>query len=630
MMNPNGIGPFRGLRAVPRQLAFTCVTPGCDTTLTVKVQSTVNRRVAIKRVVPSKDTNEYTLVPSQSAPFILGAAGEFGIDVRFTPQAAPAADDLRVLVTYTDASPNADDPDRLEPGEVEIPLIRRLVGEPVLEVRPGTLSFGLVPQGTTKELPVTVRNAGFGNIALAVDQLDAGYPWLSVGLPGPLGLVPDAGVELPVRFAPLTRGYFTGSVTIGSSTPAVNPVAFEVEGTSFVDGIIALEPEERAIDFGEVPRRQKRSVTVRVANLGGKPLFLSAVTVKDMSNNVRASLPNSAQSLTLDPLQRVPLTIDLDAATPGVINATLVVTSTDLMRTNLEVPIRGTVTEPRLTVSPTMLSWGNTPLGWSVSKPLELRNTGFGTLSIKRLIFVGGTSNLFSLQNAPALPATIATAGRTSFEVEFRSETISSFSGALSIESDDPVNTIVTIPLSAIGVSCNTGCQVANATPSCMNGICGIASCNAGYFNTDGMPSNGCECRDLGQDPSPFCGMATYKGILKDSGATAQQIGMLPTNEDVDWVSFFAEDEFKLFDEDFDVRVTLTSPDPNIVMCVYRQETSSRQGVCAMAEEQCNLRSYRKNGAGASSDSADFDIKVYRRANTPATCSQYTLSLSNG
>ena len=38
MTSPNGIGPFRGLRATPRQLAFTCVTPGCDTTLVVKVQ----------------------------------------------------------------------------------------------------------------------------------------------------------------------------------------------------------------------------------------------------------------------------------------------------------------------------------------------------------------------------------------------------------------------------------------------------------------------------------------------------------------------------------------------------------------------------------------------------------------
>jgi hypothetical protein len=64
-MMSNGIGPFRGLRALPRQLAFTCVTPGCDTTLLVKVQSTVNRRVAVKRVILSKPSTEYTLTWSQ-------------------------------------------------------------------------------------------------------------------------------------------------------------------------------------------------------------------------------------------------------------------------------------------------------------------------------------------------------------------------------------------------------------------------------------------------------------------------------------------------------------------------------------------------------------------------------------
>ncbi|MCA2979622.1 MAG: choice-of-anchor D domain-containing protein [Myxococcaceae bacterium] len=627
----NGIGPFRGLRAVPRQLAFTCVTPGCDTTLVLKVASTVNRRVAIKRVIFSKASAEYSLVPSQPAPFILGAAGEFTIDVRYTPESAPAADDLKVLVTYTDASPDEQDPDRLEPAELEVPIVRRLVGEPALALSPPKLTFGLVPAGTTKELPVTVRNAGFGNIALALDQVDAGHPWVAVSLPPLTALVPDAGVTVPVRFSPLTRGYYRGDVVLGSSTPAVGAVALEVEGTSFVDGVIALEPEERAIDFGDVSRRQRRTVTMQLANLGGQALFVSSVTVRDPSNNVRASLPNAMQSATLPSLSRLPVTIELDAATPGQVDAMLVIASTDVARPSLEVPVRGTVTEPRLAVAPAMLAFGSVPLGWQVARPVELRNVGFGALTVRRLTFVGGTSNLYALKNAPALPATIAAGGRAVVEVEFRADTMATFGGELSIESDDAVNTITTVPLSATGASCSQGCMVANATPSCMNGACGIASCNAGYHNTDGLLSNGCECQELGMDPAGFCSMGVYKGVLRDtSNASAQHTGMIPTPDDVDWVSFYAEDANNLFGDDFDVRITLTASDPNIVMCVYRQRSSARQGLCSMNEATCDVRSYRRDGSLGTDDGADFDIKVYRRANSAPTCTTYALSMQNG
>lgn len=631
MTSPNGIGPFRGLRATPKQLAFTCVVPGCDTTLVVKVQSTVNRRVAIKRVVMSKTSQEYTLTPSVATPFILGAASDFSVDVKYAPLSAPGSDDLKVLVTYTDASPDSEDPDRLEPGELEIPLVRRLVGEPALDVQPRRLSFGLVRQGESKELPVVARNVGFGNIALAVDTVDAGHPWVSVTLPASAALVPDAGVSIPVKFSPATRGYYKGDVIIGSSTPAVGEVEFEVEGTSFIDGVIAVEPEERAIDFGDVPRRQRRSVTVQAANLGGSDLFISSVTVRDLSNNVRVSLPNAMNQVTLAPLQRIALTLDLDATTAGVVDAMLVIASTDSARPSLEIPVRGTVTEPRIEVSPTMLAWGPTPLGWQVSKPLELKNIGFGPLTIRRVTFVGGTSNLYALKNLPALPFTLATGGRASIEVEFRADTMASFTGGLSIETDDPTMQIVEIPLSANGVSCMSGCAVANATPSCMMGQCGIASCNAGYYNTDGMASNGCECNETGADTSEFCSMGIYKGVLRDtSGGTAQHQGMIPLATDVDWIRFYAEDANNVFGDDFDVRITLTSSDPTIEMCVYRHRTGSHDTSCYNEGESCGSRSYRRDGSLGSDDGADFDIKVYRRANAGPTCTMYTVSMSNG
>ena len=41
--------------------------------------------------------------------------------------------------------------------------------------------------------------------------------------------------------------------------------------------------------------------------------------------------------------------------------------------------------------------------------------------------------------------------------------------------------------------ACATVCAAANGTPSCVGGMCGVASCAAGFGNCDNMAGNGCE-----------------------------------------------------------------------------------------------------------------------------------------
>lgn len=41
--------------------------------------------------------------------------------------------------------------------------------------------------------------------------------------------------------------------------------------------------------------------------------------------------------------------------------------------------------------------------------------------------------------------------------------------------------------------ACGAACAPANATGSCTAGACGVASCNPGFANCDGVASNGCE-----------------------------------------------------------------------------------------------------------------------------------------
>ena len=65
---------------------------------------------------------------------------------------------------------------------------------------------------------------------------------------------------------------------------------------------------------------------------------------------------------------------------------------------------------------------------------------------------------------------------------------------------------------------CGQACVVANGTPTCEAGTCAVASCNAGFADCNGDPSDGCEV-DLRSDVSS-CG-ACGRGCALPGGANA-------------------------------------------------------------------------------------------------------------
>ncbi|MFO0602893.1 MAG: MXAN_6577-like cysteine-rich protein [Polyangiales bacterium] len=52
--------------------------------------------------------------------------------------------------------------------------------------------------------------------------------------------------------------------------------------------------------------------------------------------------------------------------------------------------------------------------------------------------------------------------------------------------------------------ACGRACNLANATAACRAGACAVAACNAGFFDCDGDPSNGCEVN--GASDNTNCG----------------------------------------------------------------------------------------------------------------------------
>ena len=83
---PSTTTQMNAVVASPTQLAYLCVTPGCQETETVEIDIQGTRRVAIKRVLLSgSGSTDFTFTPSEMPPFIVGAGSDFTVDVTYVP-----------------------------------------------------------------------------------------------------------------------------------------------------------------------------------------------------------------------------------------------------------------------------------------------------------------------------------------------------------------------------------------------------------------------------------------------------------------------------------------------------------------------------------------------------------------
>ncbi|MBK6689985.1 MAG: choice-of-anchor D domain-containing protein [Deltaproteobacteria bacterium] len=627
--------PPPGLLAAPRWLTYTCVEPGCDSMLTSEIAVIGDRDVAIKRIVLSdKDRDDFTFTSSRDTPFVLKAGEKFTVDVRFVPTGDPRLGDVNLELTYTDASASESDPDRLDPGQLELPLVRRQIGEPKLAATPTELNFGAVRLSAEKSLPLMVANEGFGNVGLLLEPLESDHPGeISFEALPEAALLPGQSHQVQVTYRPAEEAFLQGVLRVAAVGADVAPTMITVLGTSISVPTIAVAPE-LGVDFGEVPAPSIGQAVLSLTNRGAEPLVINGVElVSAVAGGVLTfALPRGATTATIAALETLPITLSLEAQQPGEVRTALRIRSNDAARPFLEVPVLGVMTKPIIQVNPGSIDFSNVPRGWTLVRPIEVTNIGYGALVIDSVQMILGSSELFSLRTIPPLPVILQHDQRVGLELEFRSEVEASFAGTLAINSNDAVTPFIEVPMTAVGASCDLGCPITNGVPTCSAGVCAVDSCNPGFYDADRDPASGCECQEYGSDPGGFCVDATYLGTLADgNNDRATFTGIVPADDDVDIIRFFGADETQFLTDDFDVRVTLESTDPGIGLCVYYHETGNHSQECYFNNENCPTdRSYRRDGSLGPDDSADFVIKVFRLPGSAPTCTTYTVFARNG
>ncbi len=280
-----------------------------------------NEAVLTGRTTVSLETGRSTV----NVPFAFQDLGRLGVDGPY---------DIRdVFLLYLDdpESPASDDrADAGRTGAYPVAELLRAASRPLM-LTPAALSFGDVAIGSTRDMPVTLRNNRAYPFSEAVLRLS--NPAYSVVSPAPPFYVPAAGqLQIMLRFRPVAAGAHSGELSIAGLSLPVSGIGVTAPPSP---PIISLAPAN--LNFGNVNVGLSQTLALAIGNTGAADLRVTAATV----TNPVFSVVSPAAPFTVAPGGQVSMNVRYAPAAAGSHGGSLAISSNDSSRAIASVALSG-------------------------------------------------------------------------------------------------------------------------------------------------------------------------------------------------------------------------------------------------------------------------------------------------
>ena len=336
---------------------------------------------------------------------------------------------------------------------------------PVLAVSSETLNFGDVPVGFDKSMELVMGNNGEADLLISSIGIDLNDFELVNPPLIPLSINSGEFTTIQVRFTPQQQGIRNGVLTINSNDP-INPVftiSLNGEGRETVqpvpdvkvngsDGPLTI-PHDGPIIFDAYLNAgdytgQESDFWVRLSIPDSITYWLveGVGWVESVNPQLYSSGPLSTLTEPLSTtIQDMPaghseIYFAVDGNADGNLDGTW--SDTAVFTVEQEPPV--------LAVSPEVLEFGDVPVGFDNILNLFIGNNGEADLIISS---IGENLNDFEPFGLPSFPITILSGEHTTIQVRFAPLQTGIQNGTLTINSNDPVNPIFSVPLSGTGTA---------------------------------------------------------------------------------------------------------------------------------------------------------------------------------
>ena len=439
--------PTPEIKITPSTLTFGEVQVGKARARLVTVSNSGTKDLTITALtVENADSPAFSLGQDTTKPFNIapGASTTMSIVYR-PPNVGPAVGTLRVAS------------DALNALEGTVALSGRGVPSPtpLIEVAPPSLTFGEVQvqtgQAVTVTKSVTIRNVGTATLTLSALTIEPAEFTLSQALTVPMTIAPEAAVTVEVRYRPRNIGTVTGTLHITSDAANTREAIAVLSGEGVAASVPQISVTPSLLDFGAVAVGQDQTLAVTIRNSGMANLTLSRLVVE-----------NASAAFTVQDTPILPMTIAQGAtvtvriryrpSTTGIVTGALRVDSNASNTSQVTVALKGTgvtTAESQLTITPSLVDFGNVLVGQTQTSQVAVTNSGTADLMLTGLTVDGDAA--LTLGAAPGLPALLTPKATVTIEVRYRPSTAGLVTGTLRVDSNASNTPQVTIPLSGTG-----------------------------------------------------------------------------------------------------------------------------------------------------------------------------------
>src|SRR5262249_9322823 len=210
-----GTGVQAGISVTPSIASFGSVVTGTTNSQTIQVKNNGTASLTVSQV---SATGAGYSISGLTLPLNLTAGQTGSFNVQYAPNSAGA---VTGSISIVSNAPNS-------PATVALSGTG-VAATTTLSVRPGSLSFGSVNDGSAASQGFTVTNTGNSNVSVSsIIASGTGYSILSGA--GAVTLSPNQSTSVSVQFAPKTAGAASGSVSIASNASG-SPATVTLSGT---------------------------------------------------------------------------------------------------------------------------------------------------------------------------------------------------------------------------------------------------------------------------------------------------------------------------------------------------------------------------------------------------------------
>jgi hypothetical protein len=332
-------------------------------------------------------------------------------------------------------------------------------------VAPLALDFGAVAVGNTATLTTTIENLGGKDLTVSALTLTGSADFaLNPSSPSlPFSVAGGASVDVLVDYTPSGEGDDSGALEIASDDADEPVVSVSLAGSGIPPaGECQIDVMPLALDFGSVEVGEIATLFTAIGNNGTTDCVVSSLTLTGIDFSLGAGAPGVPFTVSLGGQIDVP--VDYAPTDIGGDSGTLDVVSDDTNSPTVTVSLAGTGVAPRdIDVNPPALDFGSVEIPSTATRTVTLQNLGGAALTVTGLTLTGSAEFEFGA-TVPFPPFVLGPGASTDVSIDYSPVDENSDSGTLEVESDDPDEPLVSVPLSGTGVAPASLCDI-NVSP---------------------------------------------------------------------------------------------------------------------------------------------------------------------